>query len=151
MRAVIQRTQTEAKVIVASETKGIIDKGLVIYLGVGKEDDEEDLLWIANKVVQLRIFSDEHGKMNKSVQDIGGGLLVISQFTLFASTKKGNRPSYMNSGPPEEANRLYEAFLLHLRENYDLVVQSGVFGADMQVSYTNNGPVTIIIDSKNRE
>lgn len=151
MRAVIQRTLSPANVVVNGTETGQIEKGLVVYLGVGKEDTEEDLSWIAKKVVNMRIFSDEAGKMNNSVLDIGGGLLIISQFTLFASTKKGNRPSYLNSAPPDRATVLYETFLLHLRESYDLLVQAGVFGADMQVSYTNAGPVTIMIDSKNKE
>jgi len=140
-----------AKVVVNGAVTGNIAKGLVVYFGVGREDTEDDLIWIAKKLVQMRIFSDEAGKMNKSVRDIEGGLLVISQFTLYASTKKGNRPSYLNSAPPDKATELYEAFLVHLRETYDLPVESGVFGADMQVSYTNAGPVTIIIDSKHKE
>lgn len=151
MRAVIQRTLKPAEVEVNGEITGSIKQGLVVYIGIAKEDAEDDLSWIAKKIVQMRIFNDNAGKMNKSVQDIKGGLLVISQFTLYASTKKGNRPSYLNSAPPDIAMALYEAFLLHLRENYDLPVESGVFGADMQVSYTNAGPVTIIIDSKNKE
>ncbi len=140
-----------AKVTVDGKVTGAIDKGLVVYLGVGKEDTEEDIIWLSRKIINLRIFSDDEGKMNKSLVDIDGGILVISQFTLFASTKKGNRPSYLNSGSPEMANQMYEAFMEHLRSVYDRPVAAGIFGADMKVSYTNDGPVTIIMDTKNKE
>lgn len=151
MRAVIQRTLYPATVTVNEVTTGKIEKGLIIYLGIGKEDGMDDLQWLAKKIIKMRIFSDEAGKMNLSVEDIKGGLLVISQFTLYASTKKGNRPSYMNSAPPAQADELYKAFVSHLKIEYDLPVGTGIFGADMQVAYENNGPVTIFLDSQNKE
>lgn len=151
MRAVIQRTLYPAKVTVDGKITGKIDKGLIIYLGIGQEDSEEDIKWISKKISKMRIFSDEAGKMNLSVEDLKGGLLVISQFTLYASTKKGNRPSYMRSASPEKAVPLYEAFLDHLRVTYNIPVATGIFGADMQVVYENNGPVTILLDSHNKE
>ena len=128
-----------------------INRGLVIYLGVGKEDDDEDLKWMAKKIVHMRIFSDENGKMNQSVLDIDGGLLVISQFTLFASTKKGNRPSFIKSAIPDKAKELYKLFINHFKEEYSIRVESGEFGAHMKVEYINDGPVTILLDSKNKE
>ena len=151
MRAVIQRTTESAVVSVDDKISGQIEKGLVIYLGIEAADTKEDIEWLARKICNLRIFSDEEGKMNLSVGDINGGLLIISQFTLFASTKKGNRPSYLRSAKPDYAVPKYEAFLKHLRQTYDLPVEAGIFGADMQVRYTNDGPVTIIIDTKNKE
>jgi len=114
-------------------------------------DGDEDIAWLSGKIVRLRVFDDEHGVMNRSVLEFGGQILVISQFTLFASTKKGNRPSYSRSAKPEVAIPLYERFVAHLRQDLGRPVQTGEFGADMQVSLTNDGPVTIIIDSKQRE
>ena len=149
MRAVIQRV-SEARVIVDKKIVGAIKDGLMILLGVGQHDSQEDIQWLVKKIVNMRIFSDDDDKMNLSVLDIGGAALVISQFTLFASTKKGNRPSYINAAKPELANQLYQDFLAKLRTELE-IVEAGIFAADMKVSLTNDGPVTIIIDSKNRE
>lgn len=151
MRAVIQRSKGAAEVSVDGEQKGQIDSGLVVYLGIGKDDTEEDLKWLSNKIVNMRIFSDAEGKMNKALKDVDGGLLIISQFTLFASTKKGNRPSYLESAPPAFANEMYEQFISHTRKEHDCPVAHGVFGGDMKVSFTNDGPVTIILDTKNKQ
>lgn len=156
MRAVIQRTQEPAKVIVNETITGEIPKGLIVYLGVDIKDTldhfKEDIKWLARKITQMRIFNDEKGKMNQSVCDVSGGLLIISQFTLFANTKKGNRPSYMRSAPPVVAIPIYESFINHIRIQYpDIRIGTGIFGADMKVTYTNDGPVTIILDSKNRD
>ena len=151
MRAVIQRTLLPASVTVENEKIGAIEKGLVVYLGVGNEDTKEDISWLINKIIKLRIFSDEEGKMNLSLGDISGGLLVISQFTLFASTKKGNRPSYIKSAKPDFAKMMYDSFITQLMASYSGTVATGIFGADMKVSYVNDGPVTIIMDSKNKE
>ena len=149
MRAVIQRV-SEARVIVDKKIVGAIKDGVMILLGVGQHDSQEDIQWLVKKIVNMRIFSDDDDKMNLSVLDIGGAALVISQFTLFASTKKGNRPSYINAAKPELANQLYQDFLATLRTELE-IVEEGIFAADMKVSLTNDGPVTIIIDSKNRE
>ena len=152
MRAVIQRTLKSALVRVNSEITGQISKGLIVYLGIEAEDSEDDIQWIARKIVNMRIFSDDAGKMNLSLNEVKGGLLVISQFTLFASTKKGNRPSYLRSAKPEFAEVLYNDFLSHLSEHYPSVpVGTGIFGADMKVEYINDGPITIIVDTKNKE
>ncbi len=150
MRAVIQRV-SEASVRIAGVTKGAIAQGLLVLLAVEEADTPADLEWLSGKIVRLRVFDDENGVMNRSVQEIQGGLLVVSHFTLFASTKKGNRPSYSRSARPEIAVPLYESFLQRLALDLGRPVQSGEFGADMQVSLTNDGPVTIIIDSKARE
>jgi len=139
-----------ASVKVDGQVTGKIEKGLIVYLGVGRDDDVDDIAWLARKMAQIRIFSDEDGKMNLDVSQVSGGFLVISQFTLYASTKKGNRPSYMDSAPPELAKTLYLQFVEHLRSISSLPVETGIFAADMKVSYINDGPVTIIIDSKNR-
>ncbi len=149
MRAVIQRVR-EARVTVNKKIVGAIEDGLMILLGVGQNDSQEDIAWLVKKIVNMRIFSDDDDKMNLSVLDIGGAALVISQFTLFASTKKGNRPSYINAAKPELANQLYQDFLTTLNKELEQV-EAGIFAADMKVSLTNDGPVTIIIDSKNRE
>jgi len=151
VRVVLQRTNKTASVEVNNAIVGSIDKGLVVYLGIEDGDTEEDMIWIARKINNLRIFSDLDGKMNRSVADINGGLLVISQFTLFASTKKGNRPSYIKSGKPEFAKKMYLSFIQHMKDNYTLPISQGIFAADMKVSYINDGPVTIIMDSKNKE
>ncbi len=151
MRAVIQRTNTTASVTVEDQLIGQIPKGLVVYLGVEDSDTTEDLEWLANKVIGLRIFNDEEHKMNLSVTDINGGILVISQFTLFASTKKGNRPSYLRSGKPEMANSLINSFISLLKRKSNLQVESGLFGAHMLVEYVNDGPVTIMMDTRNKE
>ena len=150
MRLVIQRV-TEASVTVSDEVIGAIETGLLVLLGVHNDDTEDDIAWLCNKLIQMRIFSDDDDKMNRSVQDLSGAILVISQFTLFASTKKGNRPSYMQSAAPEKANMLYEKFVSRLRSNDNITVETGAFGADMKLRLLNDGPVTIIIDSQNKE
>lgn len=150
MRIVIQRV-TQASVTIDNQVKGEIGHGLLLLAGFTAEDTEEDLKWMASKVVQLRIFSDSEDKMNLSVQDVQGDLLVISQFTLYALTKKGNRPSYINAAPPALAIPLYERFVALLEQAMGKKVQTGEFGADMKVALLNDGPVTINIDSKNRE
>ena len=150
MRAVIQRV-TEAKVTIAGTVKGAIQKGLLVLLAVEEADAGEDLEWLSGKIVRLRIFNDENGVMNRSVQEVQGDLLVISQFTLFASTKKGNRPSYSRSARPEIAIPLYQQFLARLGQDLGKPIQTGEFGAQMLVSLANDGPVTIIVDSKARE
>ncbi len=141
---------TPANVRVDGAVTGRIEKGLIVYLGIGKEDGIVDINWLAKKIVQMRIFSDEEGKMNQNVEQIEGGLLVVSQFTLFASTKKGNRPSYMASASPELAKKLYIDFVDHIKSNYTVPIETGIFAADMKVEYINDGPVTIVIDSKNK-
>jgi D-tyrosyl-tRNA(Tyr) deacylase len=150
MRAVIQRV-SEAQVVIDGQIKGAIQHGLVVLLAVEDADTSEDIEWLSGKIVRLRVFNDEAGVMNKSVQEIQGDILLISQFTLFASTKKGNRPSYSRSARPEVAIPLYESFIKRLELDLVKPVQTGTFGADMKVSLTNDGPVTIIIDTKNRE
>ncbi|MDB5264334.1 MAG: D-tyrosyl-tRNA(Tyr) deacylase [Adhaeribacter sp.] len=150
MKLVIQRV-TNASVTIAGEVAGAIAEGLLLLAGIGPDDSEEDLRWLSRKTVQLRIFSDEAGKMNKSLLDVNGNILLISQFTLHASTKKGNRPSYISAASPEIAIPLYERFIQVLSSDLGKPIQTGIFGADMQVSLLNDGPVTIIIDSKNRE
>lgn len=150
MRLVIQRTK-EASVTIDGKVKSKIDIGLLILLGIINEDTKEDIQWLCKKVANLRIFNDENGVMNKSVKDIGGSIIVVSQFTLYASTKKGNRPSYLKAAKPEISIPLYEAFVEELRIISELEVLTGEFGADMKVSLLNDGPVTILIDSKNRE
>ena len=149
MRAVIQRV-SEASVTIDNKQHATIEQGLLILLGITHEDTQEDIDWLVNKIIGMRIFSDQEDKMNLSIQDIDGELLVISQFTLFASTKKGNRPSYIDAARPEVAVPLYEAFLSTLSRKRNKEIKSGVFGADMKVALVNDGPVTIIIDSKNR-
>lgn len=149
MRVVIQRAQN-ASVEIDEKTVGAIENGLVVLVGIEHEDTKEDALWLIGKLFHLRVFSDDEGKMNHSIQDIKGEFLVISQFTLHASTKKGNRPSYIQAARPEIAIPLYEFFIQELKKQSELKVETGVFGADMKVSLVNDGPVTIIIDSKNR-
>ena len=150
MRAVIQRV-SHASVSVEDSVVGEIKEGLLILLGIEHADDQSDLIWLCNKISQLRIFSDEEGKMNKSIIDIGGNALVISQFTLHSSTKKGNRPSFIKAARPEQAIPLYERFTEQLSLQIEKKVETGEFGADMKVSLLNDGPVTIIIDTKTRE
>lgn len=150
MRAVIQRV-SEASVSINGTVKGAIGKGLLILVAIEDSDTAEDIEWMSGKIVRMRIFNDPQGLMNLSVQDIGGELLVISQFTLFANTKKGNRPSYTRSARPEAAVPLYEAFLSRLAQDLGREVKSGEFGADMKVTLCNDGPVTILVDSKQRE
>jgi D-aminoacyl-tRNA deacylase len=150
MRAVIQRV-SQATVTIEAEVNGRIAKGLLILLAIEDSDSAEDIQWLSGKISRLRIFDDADGLMNRSVQDIQGEILLVSQFTLFASTKKGNRPSFSRSARPEVAIPLYEQFISQLSSDLGRPIQTGQFGAHMQVSLTNNGPVTIIIDSKNRE
>jgi len=150
MRAVIQRV-SEASVTVEGAVKGAIRHGLAVLLAVEAADTTDDIEWLSGKIVRLRIFDDENGVMNRSVQEAQGNVLLVSQFTLFASTKKGNRPSYSRSAPPEVAIPLYAAFVKRLQLDLGKPVQTGEFGAQMLVSLINDGPVTIIIDSKNRE
>ncbi len=150
MRVVVQRV-TEASVEIEKNIKGQIGKGLLLLVGICTDDTEEDLKWLAQKIAQLRIFSDEQDKMNLSVQDVQGDILLISQFTLYANTKKGNRPSYINAAPPAIATPLYQRFVLLMEQAMGKPVQTGEFGADMKVSLLNDGPVTIIIDTKNKE
>jgi D-aminoacyl-tRNA deacylase len=150
MRAVIQRV-AEAKVSIDGAVKGAIQHGLAVLLAVEEADTSEDIEWLSGKIVRLRVFDDDDGVMNRSVQEAGGGILLVSQFTLFASTKKGNRPSYSRSAPPEIAVPLYEQFVRRLTQDLGKPIQTGEFGAMMQVTLTNDGPVTIIIDSKMRE
>jgi D-aminoacyl-tRNA deacylase len=147
MRVVIQRV-SEAAVKIDGTIVGEISKGLVVLLGIAQEDTEQDALYLIQKLINLRIFSDADGKMNLSVQDCGGELLVVSQFTLYADTKKGNRPSYIRAARPEHAIPLYEFFLQELQKQFQGPIQTGQFGADMKVSLINDGPVTIIIDSR---
>ncbi|MGB0886180.1 MAG: D-aminoacyl-tRNA deacylase [Chitinophagales bacterium] len=148
MRVIIQRV-SEASVEINNAIKSKITKGLLVLVGFENEDLQEDIDWISNKLLNLRIFADENGKMNLSVNDIKGELLIVSQFTLFASTKKGNRPSFLNSAKPDIAIPLYETFVKKL--STQISTKTGEFGADMKVSLVNDGPVTIFIDSKNRQ
>jgi len=150
MRAVIQRV-SEASVVIGKQKIADINQGLLIFLGIEIEDAKEDAVWLANKIVQLRIFQDEDDVMNKSITDMDGKIIVVSQFTLHAKTKKGNRPSYIKAARPEQAIPLYEQFKKDLSEAIGNQVQSGEFGADMKVPLINDGPVTIIIDTKNKE
>jgi len=150
MRAVIQRV-SEAKVTIAGKVKGAIGLGVVVLLGVEEADTSADVEWLSGKIVRLRIFNDEAGVMNRSVQEVSGEILLISQFTLLASTKKGNRPSYIRAARPEIAVPLYEEFLARLAQDLGKSVQTGEFRAHMDVSLTNDGPVTIVIDSKVKE
>ncbi|MGZ4986424.1 MAG: D-aminoacyl-tRNA deacylase, partial [Limisphaerales bacterium] len=138
-------------VVIKGNTRGAIQHGLLVLVAVEDTDTAQDIEWLSGKIVRLRIFNDDAGLMNRSVQDIGGDILVISQFTLFASTKKGNRPSFSRSARPEIAIPLYEQFVRKVSEDLGKPVQTGEFGADMKVSLTNDGPVTIVIDSKNPE
>ena len=150
MRAVIQRVNG-CKVDIAGQTVGAIDNGVLILLGVEAADNAEDIEWLAGKISRLRIFDDENGVMNLDITQAAGRALVVSQFTLYASTKKGNRPSYIRSAPEPISRPLYEQFVARLEQMLGTKVETGQFGADMQVSLVNDGPVTIIIDTKNRE
>ena len=150
MRLIIQRV-TKASVHIDGKIHSSIDKGLLILLGIEPADNQEDIDWLCGKIARLRIFDDSNNIMNLSVQDIQGSCLVVSQFTLFASTKKGNRPSYIRAAQPEIAIPLYEKFIETLIHTTELSVKTGIFGANMQIELTNDGPVTILIDSKNRE
>ena len=149
MIAVIQRV-TEASVEISGKTQAQIQKGLLVLVGIEDADNEEDIVWLTSKIVNLRIFNDINGVMNVSVKDDGGEIIVVSQFTLQASTKKGNRPSYIKAAKPEIAIPLYEKFKTEVAAQLERPIQSGVFGADMKVRLLNDGPVTILIDTKNR-
>lgn len=150
MRAVIQRVSS-ASVKVDDKVTGEIKQGLLVLVGIEDSDGQEDLEWLSGKIVNLRIFNDDEGVMNKSVKDIDGGVLVVSQFTLHAATKKGNRPSYIRASKPDIAVPLYEQFKQQLTADLGKEIQAGIFGADMKVALLNDGPVTIIIDTKNKE
>lgn len=149
MRVVIQRAG-RASLTADGQFRGEMSRGLVVLLGIAEGDTEEDVQWLTRKTAQLRIFNDEKGVMNKSVLDIGGKIMLVSQFTLHASTRKGNRPSYIKAAGHELAVPLYEAFAKRLRDEYGLEVITGIFGAHMEVSLVNDGPVTILIDSKEK-
>lgn len=150
MRAVIQRV-SQASVSIDGKIKSSIGLGLLILIGVEDADTQEDIEWLSSKIINLRIFNDENGVMNISVKDANGEIILVSQFTLHASTKKGNRPSYIKAAKPEIAIPLYENMIVQLQNDLGKSIQTGTFGADMKVSLLNDGPVTIIIDSKNRE
>ena len=150
MRAVIQRV-SEASVKVNGKITGAIKEGLLILVGIEDADTEEDIDWLTKKIAGCRIFNDENGVMNRSVMEVGGGLLAVSQFTLMASTKKGNRPSYIRASKGDFAEPMYEKFCQALERESGIKVEKGIFGADMKVSLLNDGPVTIIIDTKNKE
>jgi D-tyrosyl-tRNA(Tyr) deacylase len=150
MRAVIQRV-SEASVTVDNIVNGSIQNGLLVLLGIEDADTTEDIEWLSGKIVNLRIFNDDNGVMNISLKDINGDILLVSQFTLHASTKKGNRPSYIRASKPDVAIPLYEQMIIQLEKDLDKKIQTGVFGADMKVRLLNDGPVTIVIDTKNKE
>lgn len=150
MRAVIQRVST-ASVAINGIIRSRINTGLLVLIGVEDADSGEDIEWLSAKIISLRIFNDEKGVMNISLKDIDGDILAVSQFTLLASTKKGNRPSYLRASKPEIAVPLYEKMIAQLEDDFGKKIYTGEFGADMQVSLVNDGPVTIIIDTKNRE
>ena len=150
MRVVIQRVKS-ASVSIQGNVKCQIKNGLLIFLGIQKDDKDNDVIWLCNKISSLRIFSDDYDKMNLSVKDVNGDIMVVSQFTLHAKTKKGNRPSYVEAASPEKANYFYKMFKLELANILQKKVFSGKFGANMQIKLVNDGPVTIIIDTKNRQ
>ncbi len=150
MKAVIQRV-SKASITVDSKIISSIDKGLLVLLGIGNEDDFTDIEWLTKKILNLRIFNDNNNMMNASVMDCNGEIIVVSQFTLMASTKKGNRPSYIKAAKPDVAIPLYERFISHLEKEFDKKISTGIFGADMKVELLNDGPVTIIIDSLKKE
>jgi D-tyrosyl-tRNA(Tyr) deacylase len=149
MRALIQRVN-EASVTVEGETIASIGKGLLVFLGISSHDAEEDIEYLSKKIAGLRIFSDDEGKMNLNVADVQGSILLVSQFTLYASTKKGNRPSFIDAAPPEIAVPMYEQAILQFAQDSGVPVKTGKFGADMKVALLNDGPVTVWMDSKNR-
>lgn len=150
MRVVIQRV-SEASVVADGVPSGAIGAGLLVLVGIEDADGEEDVAWLSSKIVQLRIFNDDAGVMNRSLLDVGGELLLVSQFTLHAATKKGNRPSYIRASRPEKAVPLYESLIARLSSELGRPIATGVFGADMKVALVNDGPVTILIDSQARE
>lgn len=150
MRAVIQRV-SEAACKVNGQVTGEIEQGFLVLLGIEDADTDEDLIWLAQKIANMRVFNDEHNLMNKSLADINGGILLISQFTLFAQTKKGNRPSFIRAAKPDKAIPLYEKMILELEKLTGKKTETGIFGADMKVSLVNDGPVTVIVDTKDKE
>ena len=150
MRVVVQRV-SQSKVKVSGEVIGEIKEGLMVLVSFVDEDNDTDLGWMTKKIINLRIFNDDEGKMNRSVQDVGGDILLISQFTLHGSTKKGNRPSFIKAAKPDFANVMYEKFIKILEQSLGKRIQTGEFGGDMKVSLINDGPTTIIIDSKIKE
>ncbi|TDO28871.1 D-aminoacyl-tRNA deacylase [Sediminibacterium goheungense] len=150
MRIVIQRV-SEAAVRVEGKVTGSIGKGLLVLVGIEDADTREDIDWLSNKITNIRLFDDADGVMNLSVKDVGGGILLVSQFTLHASTKKGNRPSYIRASKPDIAVPMYESMIQQLSQDLGKPVATGIFGADMKVSLLNDGPVTIVMDSKNKE
>lgn len=150
MRAVIQRV-TQASCTVDGQVTGAIENGLLVLIGVEDEDTRQDMEWLSQKLVNLRIFGDEQGLMNKSIQDIAGNILLISQFTLFAQTKKGNRPSFIRAARPDKAKPMYVEMAKHLSEALQKEVQLGIFGADMKIDLRNDGPVTIMMNTKDKD
>lgn len=150
MKVVLQRV-SQASVTIDNQTVAKIEQGLLVLVGIVEEDTQEDINWLVNKIMNCRIFSDENGVMNKSVKDIDGDVIVVSQFTLHASTKKGNRPSYIKAAKPDVAIPLYESFIKICEADLQKPIQTGQFGADMKVALVNDGPVTILIDTKNKE
>lgn len=150
MRTVIQRV-TKASVTVEDQITGSINTGLLVLLGIEDADTTEDIIWLSNKITNLRIFNDAQGVMNQSVKEVNGDILLVSQFTLYAATKKGNRPSYIRAGKPDIAIPLYEQMIIQLGLDMGKQIYTGIFGADMKVELLNDGPVTIIIDTKNKE
>ena len=150
MRAVIQRV-SHASCTVDNVITGKIDQGLLVLVGIEDDDQKEDLQWLSQKLVNLRIFSDENGLMNKSIQDIEGNMLLISQFTLFAQTKKGNRPSFIKASKPDKAKPMYEEMAKYISELLGKQVQLGIFGADMKIDLRNDGPVTIMMNTKDKD
>ena len=148
MRALVQRV-SKANIEVNEKNISSINKGLLVLLGIQDTDDESDVTWLSNKIIKMRIFEDDNGKMNQSIEDIGGELLIVSQFTLHASTKKGNRPSFINAAHPDKALPIYQTFVSEC--NKQISTQTGKFGAMMQVGLVNDGPVTIWLDSRNKE
>ncbi len=149
MKVVLQRV-SEASVIINSKTVAAINQGMLVLLGITETDTQDDIDWLSNKIVNLRIFNDTNGVMNNSIKETNGAIILVSQFTLQASTKKGNRPSYINAAKPELAKPLYNQFIISLQNTLGKPIQTGVFGADMKVQLINDGPITILIDSKNR-
>lgn len=150
MRVLIQRVK-RASVTIDGELHSSIDKGLLLFVGICDEDNDEDITWLTKKIANIRLFDDENGVMNKAVTEVGGDILAVSQFTLMASTKKGNRPSYIKAARPDISIPLYEQFCSEMEIAVNKPIKRGVFGADMKVELLNDGPVTIFIDSKNRE
>ncbi|HEX8268362.1 MAG TPA: D-aminoacyl-tRNA deacylase [Flavobacterium sp.] len=150
MRAVLQRVSS-ASVTIEGKVNAEINRGLLVLVGIEDADSKEDIMWLTGKIINLRIFGDNNGVMNLSVKDIDGDIIIVSQFTLHASTKKGNRPSYIKASKPEVAIPLYERFVSQLEADFGKRVQTGIFGTDMKLSLLNDGPVTIFMDTKNKE